>query len=172
LNKHQTRLLNINDPLLASLPWIRNAAFVSTWKIKQNHIDHYEHVNNVAYVSQLEVLAWQHSNFLGLSMQEYKNLDRGMVIQQHVLDYQMAAHLDDTIACATWIVSCDKKFRLSREFQFISMKNSKTVFTAQTHFVCVSLSTGTPKKMPKEFIDIYGNAADSHQHAQPIDSGK
>jgi acyl-CoA thioester hydrolase len=144
----------------AALAWERPGAFVSLWTIDTQHIDHYEHVNNVAYVSQLEALAWQHSNYLGLSMDDYKRLDRGMVIQQHVLNYHIAAHLGDELACATWISDCDSKFRLSRAFQFISLKHQKTVFTAQTHFVCVSLSRGTPKKMPMEFIDIYGKASE------------
>lgn len=163
MNKNTRQILNTSSEALCVLPWQRTQPFVSTWHIQQEHIDHYDHVNNVAYVSQLEALAWQHSNYLGLSMQEYKTLDRGMVIQQHVLNYQLASHLGDEIACATWIVTCDKKFRLSREFQFISMRSQKTVFTAQTHFVCVSLKTGSPKKMPAEFIDIYGKAASLHQ---------
>lgn len=162
LNKHTKRIMNISDESLSALAWQRDLPFIDTWHIEQEHIDHYEHVNNVAYVSQLEKLAWQHSNYLGLSMQEYKELDRGMVIQQHVLNYQRASHLNDKIACATWIVACDQKFRLSREFQFISLRTEKTVFTAQTHFVCVSLSTGSPKRMPSEFAEIYGNAASSH----------
>jgi acyl-CoA thioester hydrolase len=163
LNTQKRQILNKDDASLSALPWQRDLPFVNTWQIEQSHIDHYEHVNNVAYVSQLENLAWQHSNALGLCMQDYKRLDRGMVIQQHILNYQMASHLGDELACATWIVACDKKFRLSREFQFISINKQKTVFTAQTHFVCVSLSTGSPKKMPTEFADIYGNAVAREQ---------
>ncbi|GAC30328.1 acyl-CoA thioester hydrolase [Glaciecola pallidula DSM 14239 = ACAM 615] len=163
LNKPAQQILNVNDERISALAWQRNLPFVNTWHIQQEHIDHYQHVNNVAYVSQLETLAWQHSNYLGLSMQEYKNLDRGMVIQQHVLNYQRPSHLHDEIACATWIVACDNKCRLSREFQFISTRTQKTVFTAQTHFVCVSLTTGSPKKMPREFVGIYGDAASAHQ---------
>lgn len=156
--RHQERDKNF----YASLAWERPGAFVSLWTIQAQHIDHYEHVNNVAYVSQLEALAWQHSNYLGLNMQDYRRLDRGMVIQQHVLNYHLAAHLDDELACATWITDCDSKFRLSRAFQFISLKHQKTVFTAQTHFVCVSLSRGTPKKMPTEFVNVYGQATKEH----------
>lgn len=163
MNKQSRQVLNSADEALTQLPWQRELPFVSLWTIEEDQIDHYEHVNNVAYLSQLEKLAWQHSNSLGLSMQQYKTLDRGMVIQKHILNYKLAAHLGDVIACATWIVMCDSKFRLTREFQFISMKNHKTVFTAQTHFVCVSLSTGAPKKMPKEFSHIYGQAASVHQ---------
>ncbi|MFT6328767.1 MAG: acyl-CoA thioester hydrolase [Bermanella sp.] len=163
LNKPVQQIQNASDERLSALAWQRNLPFVNTWHIQQQHIDQYKHVNNVAYVSQLETLAWQHSNYLGLRMQEYKSLDRGMVIQQHVLNYQRASHLHDEIACATWIVSCDNKCRLSREFQFISIRTQKTVFTAQTHFVCVALSTGSPKKMPREFMAIYGNAVSAHQ---------
>ena len=163
MNNQVRQILNSDAQHLAALPWERDLPFVNTWTIQKEHIDHYEHVNNVAYVSQLETLAWQHSNALGLSMQKYKSLDRGMVIQQHVLNYKLPAHLGDDIACATWIVSCDLKFRLSREFQFISRHSKKTVFTAQTHFVCVSLSSGAPKRMPPEFSRVYGQAASAHQ---------
>ena len=155
----------------ASLAWERPGAFVSLWTISEQHIDHYEHVNNVAYVSQLEALAWQHSNHLGLSMQDYRRLDRGMVIQQHILNYHLATHLGDELACATWISDCDSRFRLSRAFQFISLKHQKTVFTAQTHFVCVSLSRGTPKKMPSEFTDIYCTASEG-SHAFVFNENK
>jgi acyl-CoA thioester hydrolase len=163
LNTQSPQILNVSDQGMLALAWQRNLPFVSTWHIQEQHIDHYEHVNNVAYVSQLETLAWQHSNYLVLSMHKYKQLDRGMVIQQHILNYQIASHLHDEIACATWIVACDNKLRLSREFQFISLRTQKTVFTAKTHFICVSLSTGAPKKMPNEFVEIYGNAASTHQ---------
>jgi acyl-CoA thioester hydrolase len=163
LNNQHKHILNGGNERLSSLPWKRDLPFVGSWHIQQEDIDHYEHVNNVAYISQLEALAWQHSNYLGLTMQEYKRLDRGMVIQQHIINYHLPSHLGDELACATWIISCDNKFRLSREFQFISMGSKKTVFTAQTHFVCVALSTGSPKRMPSEFVDIYGNAAAIHQ---------
>ncbi|MBF7072514.1 acyl-CoA thioesterase [Glaciecola sp. MH2013] len=160
------------EPALTSLAWELEAPFVDVWKIEQQHIDHYKHVNNVAYVSQLEKLAWKHSNKLGLSMQDYKEFDRGMVIQQHVLNYHFAAHLGDEIACATWIASCDNKFRLSRAFQFISLKTLKTVFSAQTQFVCVSLSKGSPKRMPAKFIEIYGQAAKLSNPSSKVSSSK
>jgi acyl-CoA thioester hydrolase len=64
---------NTSDEQLSALAWQRNMPFVNTW-----------------HIQQLETLAWQHSNYWGLRMQEYKSLDRGTVIQQHVLNYQRA----------------------------------------------------------------------------------
>lgn len=113
----------------------------------------------MAYLTQLEQLAWGHSQSLGLHFNDYVALDCAMVITQHTLNYHYASHLHDTLACATWITACDKKFRLSRQFQFINVKSQKTVFSASTEFVCVSLKSGLPKRMPPQFMDIYGTAS-------------
>lgn len=112
----------------------------------------------MAYLSRLEKLAWQHSNSLGLTINDYQKADRAMVITKHELNYHLPSHLDDHLACATWITFSDQKFRLRREFQFINITTEKTVFTANTDFVCVSLSSGTPKRMPTIFCKIYGDA--------------
>lgn len=141
-----------------TLNWMLDAPYVQQWHIDETHIDHYQHVNNVAYLSQLESLAWAHSNALGLQFADYQSLNRGMVIKRHELNYHLPTHLGDTLECATWIVFCDRKLTLKRQFQFICPKRNKTVFDAITTFVCVSLDTGTPKRMPKQFVDIYGEA--------------
>lgn len=143
---------------LDQISWQYQRPFVSLWTIEESHIDHYQHTNNVAYLSRVEALAWEHSQSLGLSFADYQTIDRAMVIVQHQLNYHAPSHLADSLACATWIVSCDKKFRLSRRFEFINLKNNKTVFTAKTDFVCVSLRTGMPKLMPKTFVETYSKA--------------
>jgi len=140
------------------LNWMLDSPYVQQWHIDETHIDHYQHVNNVAYLSQLESLAWAHSNALGLQFADYQALNRGMVIKRHELNYHLPTHLGDTLECATWIVFCDSKLTLKRQFQFICPKRNKTVFDAITTFVCVSLDTGAPKRMPQRFVDVYGKA--------------
>ena len=140
------------------LDWMHTHPFVSKWKIEQQHIDHYNHVNNVAYVKQLEVVAWQHSNSLGLTIEEYQSIDRGMAISRHEIDYLSSALLDDTLLCATWIVECDRRLKLARHFQFIRESDNKTMLKARTEFVCIALSSGKPKRMPERFSEVYGNA--------------
>lgn len=143
---------------LSTLKWLHPHPFISEWEIGAAHIDHYQHTNNIAYLARLESLAWEHSSMLGLHFCDYQDLNAAMVITQHELNYHLPSHLGDTLVCATWIVSCDKKFRLSRQFQYINPVSGKTIFSAKTHFVCVSLSSGKPKKMPTAFKDIYGKA--------------
>lgn len=141
------------------LDWKYNEPFISEWKINTTHIDHYQHTNNVAYLARQETLAWEHSTYLGLSFSDYEKEDRAMAITQHELNYHAASHENDTLACATWILACDNKFRLSRFFQFINVETNKTVYSASTKFVCIQLSSGMPKKMPQSFISVYGKAA-------------
>lgn len=137
------------------LDWKHANPFIVLWHIHHDDIDHYKHANNVAYIKQLESLAWAHSNHLGLCFEDYEKLDRAMVIQHHDLYYHAPSFEDDTLACATWITQCDKRLRLQREFQFVSTTSNKTVFSATTDFVCIKLSSGMPKAMPQAFIDVY-----------------
>ena len=141
-----------------TLPWRYANPFIQKWQIETAHLDHYEHVNNVAYLSQAEALAWKHSNALGLCFNDYKELNRGMVIKRHELDYHLPTHKGDTLLCATWIVGYDNKLTLQRQFQFICERRQKTVFEALTTFVCVALDSGQPKRMPERFKAVYGGA--------------
>ena len=140
------------------LDWLHPTPFLQLWRIDRADLDHYQHTNNTSYVKQTEQLAWAHSNALGLTFEHYQALDRAMVIVHHDLHYLAPSHLNDQLACATWITNTDKKFRLQRQFQFIQTSTNKTIFKATTDFVCVTLSTGLPKKMPESFIDAYGRA--------------
>lgn len=139
-------------------PWRYDAPYTLLWTIESSHIDHYNHVNNGAYVNQIEALAWAHSNALGLRFEDYQDHDRGMVIRRHEIDYLLPCHLGDSLICGTWITHCDNKLNLSRQFEFYCTRRQQKVFAAKTDFICVSLSTGAPKRMPEKFRDIYGSA--------------
>ncbi|MCV2883090.1 acyl-CoA thioesterase [Aestuariibacter sp. AA17] len=128
------------------------------WTVTEPEIDHYQHVNNAEYVKQLERVAWSHSNSLGLTLEMYRECDRAMAIRRHEIDYLASAYLGDELLCATWIVTCDKKLKLTRQFQIIRKTDGLTILKASTQFVCIAMSTGKPKKMPTLFADIYGKA--------------
>jgi acyl-CoA thioester hydrolase len=149
------------------MTWKYPQPFLATWQVSPEQIDHYQHANNVAYVSQLEITSWAHSNHLGLTIEHYQGLDRGMAISRHEINYLAAAHVDDVIDCATWIVQCDNKLKLAREFQFIRRADKQTLLTAKTEFVCIALSTGKPKRMPNEFSDVYGQAVTTNPLVTP-----
>ena len=95
------------------MSWHLPNPFLNTWQVTPEQIDHYQHANNVTYVSQLEITAWAHSNHLGLSIEQYQALDRGMAISRHEINYLAAAHVNDLIDCANtsnhvhvWVLKC------------------------------------------------------------------
>ena len=40
--------------------------------------------------------------------------------------------------------------------QVVCEQTGETVFRGALEFVCIEISTGIPKRPPKEFIEIYG----------------
>lgn len=129
--------------------------FICQWAITDSVIDHYGHVNNVAYVKQIETTAWLHSNALGLSIEQYQAIDRGMAIRTHALQYHQPLHLGEQVQCATWITRCDGKATLTRQFEMYSEQKSAIVFSATTEFVCIALSSGKIRRMPDLFRNAY-----------------
>ena len=61
----------------------------------------------------------------------------------------------DQVAISTWIISTDKKIRLSRFFQIINIAKNQTVFTSNVDYACVSLVSFKPVRMPEIYKNSY-----------------
>jgi acyl-CoA thioester hydrolase len=138
--------------------WDQAAAFIIDFEVSAEHIDELGHANNAVYVTWLERCAWQHSQRLGLGLEDYRRLDRAMAVLRHEIDYLAAAYRGDQLQLATWIVDSDQRLKMKRNFQLIRPADSTTLLRAQTTFVCIQLSSGKPKRMPVEFVEGYGKA--------------
>ncbi|WP_459206204.1 acyl-CoA thioesterase [Pseudomonas sp. MLB6B] len=140
------------------MSWDLPTPFIIELRIGAEDIDGLGHANNAAYVTWLERCAWRHSQRLGLDLVEYRRLDRAMAVVRHEIDYLAAGYEDDELQLATWIVEWDQRLRMQRRFQLKRPRDGATLLRAQTTFACIELSTGKPKRMPKEFIEGYGPA--------------
>ena len=129
-----------------SIEWRHTTPFTVNMVVCKEDIDELGHANNAAYVRWLERCAWQHSEALGLSLADYRRLDRAMVVLRHEIDYLAASYLGDG------------KLRLTRHFQICRLSDGATLLRAQSTFVCMALSSGKPKRMPPEFLSGYGQA--------------
>jgi acyl-CoA thioester hydrolase len=121
-------------------------------------IDGLNHTNNAVYVKWCEQVAWAHSVELGLDLARYQALDRAMAITHSEYHYLQASREGEEVAVATWIVDWDKKLTMARRFQVIRINDGVTLLRASMRFVCIELSTGKPRRLPKEFIEGYGPA--------------
>lgn len=123
-------------------------------KVLPEHIDVMQHTNNVVYLRWLEDIAWDHSRVLGLDEAAYQRLGYGMAARRHELDYLLPTHLGEEIWLGTWILNTGR-LSIRRGYQFLRPADGQTVFRGRTHWVCISIRDGKPRRLPPEFQEAY-----------------
>lgn len=135
--------------------WALPEPFIHTVHAEPGDVDGFDHVNNAVYVRWLSEAAWAHSVALGLNESDCQALDRGMVVRHTEIAYRAAAHAGDEVRIGTWILSNDGRLRSDRAFQLRRARDGVEVARARMRFVCVTLSTGAPSRMPEAFARAY-----------------
>ena len=138
-----------------SLNWDHPHPHTLILTVTPDHIDVMGHTNNVVYLEWLEKVAWSHSEALGLDWNRYRELNRALVARRHEIDYLAATFAGDTLVLGTWIVGNDKKLSVTRQYQIIRPADGATVLRGKTHWVCIDLESGKPKRMPQAFAEGY-----------------
>ena len=140
------------------MSWDLPDPFVIDIRVEASAIDEYGHANNAEYLRWVERVSWAHSERLGLDLARYRALDRAMAVHRHELDYLAPAFEGDRLRLATWIVGCDGRLTLTRRFQLLRPDDGRTLLRAKTRFACIELSSGRPRRLPAEYLAIYGEA--------------
>ncbi len=138
--------------------WDYPSPFTITQTVKEEHIDGLQHTNNTQYVTWCEQAAWAHSSALGVDLACYQRLNRAMAITRAEYHYLKASRAGDKLTIATWLVSWDARLTMQRRFQIVREQDAQTLLRGTMHFACIELSTGKPRRLPKEFIEGYGPA--------------
>ena len=138
--------------------WDYPAPHTLATRVTAADIDGLNHTNNAVYVNWCQQVAWSHSMALGLDLERYRQLDRAMAITRSEYDYLQASREGDQVVAGTWIVGWDRKLTMERRFQVIRQSDGVTLLRARMRFACIELSSGRPRRMPKEFIEGYGPA--------------
>lgn len=118
-------------------------------------IDGLNHTNNAVYLQWCEKVAWAHSEALGLSLADYRRLDRAMAISHGQYDYLLPTVLGDRLELATWLVASDGRLTMRRKFQLVRLRDDACVMRGHWDLVCIELSSGRPRRMPPEFSSVY-----------------
>ncbi|MDC8784685.1 acyl-CoA thioesterase [Roseateles koreensis] len=118
-------------------------------------IDGLNHTNNAVYVQWCERIAWAHSEALGLSLADYRSLDRAMAIQRATYDYLLPTLLGEPLRLATWLGAADGRLSMQRHFQLRRERDGVCVMRGQWNLVCIELSSGRARRMPAEFMVRY-----------------
>lgn len=135
--------------------WDVESPHVLELVVEAGDLDEFGHANNVVFLRWLERVAWSHSKSLGLGMDDYRRLGCGCVVRRHELDYLAPALLGDKLALATWVDENDGRLSMWRGYQIVRHADRRTLLRGRTHWVCVDLATGRPRRMPPEFVSGY-----------------
>lgn len=127
-------------------------------RVSDADIDGMGHTNNACYIVWCEECAWSHSASLGLTIADYRQLDRGVAIQQAHYSYFLPSHAGDELTIGTWLTYCDGKLRLQRRFQIINPAQNSTILRGCWDLVGIRVSTGKPARFPQRFLETYGAA--------------
>lgn len=152
--------------------WDLPRPFVRRTRVGSADVDGLEHTNNTVYVRWCEESAWEHSSDLGLDLTSYRRLDRAMAVVEGRYRYLRASYLGDEIDTATWIIHWDRRLTMTRHFQVRRVADGHTLLRGEVRFACIEISSGKPRRLPAEFIDVYGPAVlDMDPDAAPYAKG-
>ena len=140
------------------IPWDIPAPFTVSISPGADEIDGLNHTNNAVYVQWCESVAWAHSRTLGLDIDDYRRLNRGMAIRRGEYDYLLPSLLGDRMILGTWLTASDGKLTLERRFQLIRESDRATILRGRWELVCIELSSGNARRMPSEFREVYLSA--------------
>jgi acyl-CoA thioester hydrolase len=138
-----------------SISWDFPVPFILNMMPQPADIDGLNHVNNAVYVRWCEQIGWAHSEHLGLSLEDYRRLDRAMAIRRGEYDYILPALCGEELLLATWLTAGDGKLTMTRNFQLRRAADMQTLMRGRWELVCIEMSSGKVRRMPGEFCDVY-----------------
>lgn len=140
---------------MPAMDWDHPTPFTLAVAPQPADIDGLDHTNNAVYVQWCERIGWAHSDALGLSLADYRRLDRAMAIHRGEYDYLLPTGLGDELLLGTWLFPGDAKLRMERRFQLIRPRDGATVLRGRWQLVCIEISSGRARRMPPEFCQAY-----------------
>ncbi len=134
-------------------------------------VDRNRHVNNVAYVQWMQDAALQHSGATGCTRMT-EAIGATWVARMHRIEYLSPAFAGDVLTVLTWVADF-RKVRSLRRYQFIRAADQKVIAEGETDWVFVDASTGRPRAIPNEIVELFelvpdkpGSGPQTAQHAR------
>lgn len=137
----------------------KSAIFEQCYEVKAEHIDALGHVNNVCYIAWMQDTALAHSEYLGLGLAEYQQLNHAMVAVEHHAHYRKPLLLGQKVMLRTWLADLNALYSV-RRYVFFNPENHDVYFMGETKWACVELKTGRAKRMSPTFTQAYQPLAD------------
>ena len=124
-------------------------------EVLPDDIDEYGHANNSVYLRWLDAIAWAHADAVGAGREAHLSERRGMANRRTELQFVAPCFEGDQVRVGNWIVFCDGRLRATRRFQIARVGDGATLLRAVTHYVCIDIDSGRPKRMPETYASNY-----------------
>ena len=138
--------------------WDLPSPFTLALTPQPGDIDGLGHTNNAVYVQWCEQAGWAHSEALGLSLADYRRLNRAMAIREGHYEYLLPSFEGEALVLGTWLTASDGRLTMERRFQLRRASDGVTLVRGRWALVCIEISSGKPRRMPAAFLDIYDKA--------------
>ncbi len=127
--------------------------FTIQLRVRHYEMDALGHVNNAVYQSYLEQAAIEHSEHLGLTLDNYRQLGSVFVMRRLAIDYLRPAIAGDYLDITTWIQEV-RGSRAIRRYE-IRKHDNLLVVTAEALWVWVESASMRPRAIPQKVVDIF-----------------
>lgn len=128
--------------------------FKTLLRVRHYEMDALGHVNNAVYQNYLEQAAIEHSEYLGLTLDVYRQVGGVFVMRRVEIDYLRPAVAGDTLEVTTWLKEM-RGTRALRCYEIRKQNQDNLLVTAEALWVWVDAQTMRPKPIPSVMLDKF-----------------
>ncbi len=125
--------------------------FEKIFKVENEVIDHFNHVNNIAYIQW--VLGISKDHWVSFSPESVRN-QFGWMILKHEVHYKRQAKLNDELIIKTWI----DDFSTATSVRKTSIRDAgtkKLIFESEAQWCFINLKTQKPTRLTSDILKPY-----------------
>ncbi|MCC5607242.1 acyl-CoA thioesterase [Nostoc sp. CHAB 5834] len=128
--------------------------FKTLLRVRHYEMDALGHVNNAVYQNYLEQAAIEHSEYLGLTLDVYRQVGGVFVMRRVEIDYLRPAIAGDTLEVTTWLKEM-RGTRALRCYEIRKQNQDNLLVTAEALWVWVDAQTMRPRPIPSIMLDKF-----------------
>jgi acyl-CoA thioester hydrolase len=121
-------------------------------RVEWQDLDPAGHVNNAVYLSYLVEAAWGFGDVVGWTWELMSGTGIGVWARQHQIEYLLPAYYGDELEISTWL-SGVRRATINRHYSIHRVEDGQLLARANSIYVCVDLSTGSPQRIPPDFLE-------------------
>ena len=133
----------------------KSSAYRHVFRVAPGDIDVFGHANNVVWVRWVNEASFAHACHVGLGPEACNALDAVWVVRRHAIDYLLPAFEGQELECTTWPETVQGATSLRRS---LFVNDGRVLARAETTWALLHISTGRPRRVPREFMTAYGFA--------------